>query len=78
VQRSAPVEASASAAAVASRCPLKLADVAFDDGCGYHLRTHAQELGDAALAVLRAWIIERYDRRSAHAGPQVRVAVCDE
>jgi len=49
-----------------------------DDGYGYYLITHPEGLGDTAIALFRAWLIERFGPRSASANPPVQLAVANE
>jgi DNA-binding transcriptional LysR family regulator len=37
-------------------------DLEIDDGFGYYLATDADDLGDTAIAVVRAWIIRRFSK----------------
>jgi len=50
-------------------------DVTLDDGYGYYLLTHPEDLGDTAIAMFRSWLIERFGRRPAAEAPRVRLAV---
>ena len=54
-------------------------EVTLDDGYGYYLVTHPEDLSDTAIAVFRSWLIERFGRRPSEAQqPQVRLAVSNE
>ena len=54
-------------------------DVTLDDGYGYYLVTHPEDLSDTAIAVFRSWLIERFGHRPGAAPqPQVRLAVSNE
>jgi len=54
-------------------------DVSLDDGYGYYLVTHPEDLSDTAIAVFRSWIIERFGRRPGAAQQlKVRLAVSNE
>jgi DNA-binding transcriptional LysR family regulator len=48
-------------------------DVALDDGFGYYLITHADDLGDSAIALLRLWLIQRLGQKQA--APERIIAV---
>ena len=37
-------------------------DATLDDGYGYYLITHPEALSDAAVALFRSWLIERFGR----------------
>jgi DNA-binding transcriptional LysR family regulator len=37
-------------------------EASLDDGFGYYLITHPDGLGDAAVALFRAWLIQRFGR----------------
>jgi LysR family glycine cleavage system transcriptional activator len=37
-----------------------------EDGYGYYLKLHAEDLADPAIALLRSWVIARFARRAAH------------
>jgi len=54
-------------------------DVTLDDGYGYYLITHPEDLSDTAIATFRSWLIERFGRRPGGTErPQVRLAVSNE
>jgi DNA-binding transcriptional LysR family regulator len=50
-------------------------EVSLDDGFGYYLITHPEDLGDAAIALFRSWLIERFGNRPGFADPPIRLAV---
>jgi DNA-binding transcriptional LysR family regulator len=50
-------------------------EVNLDDGFGYYLITHPEDLGDAAIALFRSWLIERFGNRPGFADPPIRLAV---
>ncbi len=35
-------------------------DAAIEDGYGYYLKLHADDLADPAIAVFRSWLINRF------------------
>ena len=49
-------------------CPF---DAVLDDGFGYYLITHADDLGDAAISLLRNWLIQRLGQGDGEALPTV-------
>jgi len=50
-----------------------------DDGYGYYLITHPEALSDAAVALFRSWLIERFGRSApAPAEAAIRLAVSNE
>jgi DNA-binding transcriptional LysR family regulator len=49
-----------------------------DDGYGYYLITHPEALSDAAVALFRSWLIERFGRGTPAAEPGIRLAVSNE
>jgi DNA-binding transcriptional LysR family regulator len=51
-------------------------DAGLDDGYGYYLITHPEGLSDAAIALFRSWLIERFG--SGAAQPNVHLAVSNE
>lgn len=53
-------------------------DVRLDDGYGYYLITHPEDLSDTAVAVFRSWLIERFGHPSAAQENRVRLAVSNE
>jgi len=53
-------------------------DVTLDDGYGYYLVTHPEDLSDTAIAVFRSWLIERFGQRPAAGEPRVRLAVSND
>jgi DNA-binding transcriptional LysR family regulator len=53
-------------------------DATLDDGYGYYLITHAEGLGDTAIALFRSWLIERFGRSVPAATPPVQLAVSNE
>ena len=53
-------------------------DVALDDGYGYYLITHPEDLSDTAIAMFLSWLIERFQHRPNATPPQVRLAVSNE
>jgi DNA-binding transcriptional LysR family regulator len=53
-------------------------DVSLNDGYGYYLITHPEDLSDTAIAMFRSWLIERFGRRSGAEAPRVRLAVSNE
>ncbi len=46
-------------------------DVILDDGYGYYLAIHPDDLGDNAIAFFRSWLISRFVGTSAKTGGQV-------
>ena len=53
-------------------------ELTLDDGYGYYLTTHPENLGDTAVALFRSWLIERFGRRGAAAAAPVQLAVSNE
>jgi DNA-binding transcriptional LysR family regulator len=54
-------------------------EATLDDGYGYYLTTHAEGLGDTAIALFRSWLIGRFGTRAAPAAvPAVQLAVSNE
>ena len=35
-------------------------DAVIEDGYGYYLKLHADDLGDAAISMFRSWLINRF------------------
>jgi DNA-binding transcriptional LysR family regulator len=52
-------------------------DVSLDEGYGYYLLLHPDDLGDEAVALFRSWLIRRFaaDNRKAGAGEEAGAAV---
>jgi DNA-binding transcriptional LysR family regulator len=48
-----------------------------DDGYGYYLTTQAESLGDAAVALFRSWLIERFGTEEDHSKRVVQLAVAN-
>ena len=48
-------------------------DVTLDDGYGYYLCTHPDDLGDTAIALFRSWLIQRFGSSPAVETPPVRL-----
>ena len=40
-------------------------DAIVEDGYGYYLKLHADDLSDPAIALVRSWLIERFGRKTA-------------
>jgi LysR family glycine cleavage system transcriptional activator len=36
-------------------------DAVIDDGYGYYLKLHADDLADPAISAFRSWLIQRFD-----------------
>jgi DNA-binding transcriptional LysR family regulator len=53
-------------------------DVTLDDGYGYYLIAHPEDLSDTAIAVFRSWLIERFGQARVGVEPRVRLAVSNE
>jgi DNA-binding transcriptional LysR family regulator len=53
-------------------------DATLDDGYGYYLITHPEALSDAAIALFRSWLIERFGRPATGAEAGLRLAVSNE
>jgi len=53
-------------------------DVRLDDGYGYYLVTHPEDLSDTAVAVFRSWLIERFGHPAVPEESRVRLAVSNE
>jgi DNA-binding transcriptional LysR family regulator len=50
-------------------------DVEFDEGYGYYLLTHAEALGDTAIATFRSWLIQRLGPALSTREHEVRLVV---
>jgi DNA-binding transcriptional LysR family regulator len=48
-------------------------DAKLDDGYGYYLITQPDDLGDAAIALFRSWLIRRFGAKAAPAASPVRL-----
>jgi DNA-binding transcriptional LysR family regulator len=48
-------------------------DTTLDDGYGYYLITQPDDLGDAAIALFRSWLIRRFGPAPAQSGQSVRL-----
>ncbi len=48
----------------------------FEEGYGYYLKSHAEDLGDPAVALLRSWLISRFTlgSRAHEGGPTARMS----
>jgi DNA-binding transcriptional LysR family regulator len=66
------------AAEISAGTLVKPFNVTLDDGYGYYLITHAEDLSDTATALFRSWLIERFGTGSVTREPQVRLAVANE
>jgi DNA-binding transcriptional LysR family regulator len=53
-------------------------EATLDDGYGYYLITHPEALSDAAVALFRSWLIERFGRVTPAAESGIRLAVSNE
>ncbi len=53
-------------------------EVTLDDGYGYYLVTHPEDLADTAVAVFRSWVIERFGQAPSAEEQRVRLAVSNE
>jgi DNA-binding transcriptional LysR family regulator len=49
-----------------------------DDGYGYYLTTHPENLADTAVALFRSWLIERFGTRETAVVPPLQLAVSNE
>jgi hypothetical protein len=49
-----------------------------DDGYGYYLTTHPENLADTAVALFRSWLIERFGTRKTAVVPPLQLAVSNE
>jgi DNA-binding transcriptional LysR family regulator len=50
-----------------------------DDGYGYYLTTHPENLADTAIALFRSWLIERFGtQEAAPVAPPLQLAVSNE
>jgi DNA-binding transcriptional LysR family regulator len=48
-------------------------DATLDDAYGYYLITQADDLGDAAIALFRSWLIQRFGTGARPAAPAIRL-----
>jgi len=53
-------------------------EATLDDGYGYYLVTHPEALSDAAIALFRSWLIERFGKTAPPADSALRLAVSNE
>jgi LysR family glycine cleavage system transcriptional activator len=45
-------------------------DVVLDEGYGYYLKFHSEDLGDPVVSLFRSWLIGRFDGRTRSAAPE--------
>ncbi len=53
-------------------------EATLDDGYGYYLVTHPEALSDAAIALFRSWLIERFGKTAPPVDAGLRLAVSNE
>jgi DNA-binding transcriptional LysR family regulator len=53
-------------------------EATLDDGYGYYLITHPEALSDAAIALFRSWLIERFGKTAPPVDAALRLAVSNE
>jgi DNA-binding transcriptional LysR family regulator len=53
-------------------------DAELDDGFGYYLTTQAESLGDAAVALFRSWLIDRFGAVEDRSKRVVQLAVVNQ
>ncbi len=46
-------------------------DAVFEEGYGYYLKVHAEDLADPAIALFRSWLISRFQARASRDGDAV-------